>query len=469
MKVRDVISLIESDGWVQVRTKGSHRQFRHPTKPGIVTVAGKPSVDWSQGLRGDDHAVVARWMAIALMLEPRRANLESADVSPNKPVPPTRAAEAFGEREPSRCVIRAPDHHAAGPGRLRSTNAPPARDRRAPRAARAGRARCARSRCASPTAMKCTPAASAAASVALGVADVHGGGGRDAEPREALEDDVRDAASGARRRARRPPRRARRRARSGGRRPARCCRDWSPCRAATYGRSAASTSKRSGHRHHQLVERLVVDGAGDPPRLFEESPGRGPNISSSTCDAARKCARSLPRPVHRRQAEPRPDRVVVGDVGVPGIEQHAVAIEDDRSCGRRHRAHRCAITASANSSVPAVPPRSRVRTVPSVEDGVVGLLDALAERFLVQVVQHHHAAHQAGERIRDALAGDVGRRAVHGLEHRRVVADVGARHHAEPAHQPGAQVAHQVAVEVLHQEDVEAGRGPAPASCSRRR
>ncbi|HLK09942.1 MAG TPA: type II toxin-antitoxin system HicA family toxin [Candidatus Binatia bacterium] len=49
MKVRDVISLIESDGWIQVRTKGSHRQFRHPTKPGLVTVAGKPSVDLPAG------------------------------------------------------------------------------------------------------------------------------------------------------------------------------------------------------------------------------------------------------------------------------------------------------------------------------------------------------------------------------------------------------------------------------------
>jgi len=49
VKVRDVISLIESDGWVQVRIKGSHRQFRHPTKPGIVTVAGKPGVDVPPG------------------------------------------------------------------------------------------------------------------------------------------------------------------------------------------------------------------------------------------------------------------------------------------------------------------------------------------------------------------------------------------------------------------------------------
>ncbi len=40
MKVRDVIKLIEDDGWYLVRTKGSHRQFKHPHKPGAVTVSG---------------------------------------------------------------------------------------------------------------------------------------------------------------------------------------------------------------------------------------------------------------------------------------------------------------------------------------------------------------------------------------------------------------------------------------------
>jgi predicted RNA binding protein YcfA (HicA-like mRNA interferase family) len=45
VKVRDVIAEIEADGWRLVRTRGSHRQFRHPTKPGTVTVAGKMSVD----------------------------------------------------------------------------------------------------------------------------------------------------------------------------------------------------------------------------------------------------------------------------------------------------------------------------------------------------------------------------------------------------------------------------------------
>ena len=44
MKVRDVIRQIEDDGWKHVRTKGSHRQFKHSDKPGTVTVAGKPSL-----------------------------------------------------------------------------------------------------------------------------------------------------------------------------------------------------------------------------------------------------------------------------------------------------------------------------------------------------------------------------------------------------------------------------------------
>ncbi|MDZ4701939.1 MAG: type II toxin-antitoxin system HicA family toxin [Rhodothermales bacterium] len=42
-------SLLESDGWVLVRTKGSHRQFKHSTKSGTVTVAGKPGEDIPRG------------------------------------------------------------------------------------------------------------------------------------------------------------------------------------------------------------------------------------------------------------------------------------------------------------------------------------------------------------------------------------------------------------------------------------
>jgi predicted RNA binding protein YcfA (HicA-like mRNA interferase family) len=45
MKVRDAIKLVEADGWPLVRTRGSHRQYRHDAKPGTVTIAGHPSVE----------------------------------------------------------------------------------------------------------------------------------------------------------------------------------------------------------------------------------------------------------------------------------------------------------------------------------------------------------------------------------------------------------------------------------------
>lgn len=48
-KVRDIIAEVEADGWTLVRTRGSHRQFRHPTKPGTVTIPGKPGDDLSTG------------------------------------------------------------------------------------------------------------------------------------------------------------------------------------------------------------------------------------------------------------------------------------------------------------------------------------------------------------------------------------------------------------------------------------
>jgi predicted RNA binding protein YcfA (HicA-like mRNA interferase family) len=45
MKVREVIALIEADDWVLVRTRGDHRQYKHPTKPGLVTVHGHRNDD----------------------------------------------------------------------------------------------------------------------------------------------------------------------------------------------------------------------------------------------------------------------------------------------------------------------------------------------------------------------------------------------------------------------------------------
>ncbi len=49
MKIRDVIKLIEADGWYLVATKGSHRQYKHSTKPGRVTLAGHPNDDLAPG------------------------------------------------------------------------------------------------------------------------------------------------------------------------------------------------------------------------------------------------------------------------------------------------------------------------------------------------------------------------------------------------------------------------------------
>lgn len=49
MKVRDVIRLLEEDGGYLVITRGSHRQFKHPGKPGRVTIAGHPNHDLAPG------------------------------------------------------------------------------------------------------------------------------------------------------------------------------------------------------------------------------------------------------------------------------------------------------------------------------------------------------------------------------------------------------------------------------------
>lgn len=49
MKVREVVRLLEDDGWRQVRMKGSHRQFKHPVKIGLVTVPGKSGDDLAPG------------------------------------------------------------------------------------------------------------------------------------------------------------------------------------------------------------------------------------------------------------------------------------------------------------------------------------------------------------------------------------------------------------------------------------
>ncbi|MCH8882358.1 MAG: type II toxin-antitoxin system HicA family toxin [SAR324 cluster bacterium] len=50
MKVRAIIRTLEAAGWVLTSTKGSHRQYKHPARPGKVTAPGKPNDDLPPGL-----------------------------------------------------------------------------------------------------------------------------------------------------------------------------------------------------------------------------------------------------------------------------------------------------------------------------------------------------------------------------------------------------------------------------------
>jgi predicted RNA binding protein YcfA (HicA-like mRNA interferase family) len=49
MKVKEIIKLLEQDGWYLVRTRGSHRQYKHPAKKGLVTILGKPGDELAPG------------------------------------------------------------------------------------------------------------------------------------------------------------------------------------------------------------------------------------------------------------------------------------------------------------------------------------------------------------------------------------------------------------------------------------
>jgi predicted RNA binding protein YcfA (HicA-like mRNA interferase family) len=52
VKVKDVLAMLEHDGWVLARTRGSHRQYKHPRKKGLVTIPGKPGDDLAPGTLG---------------------------------------------------------------------------------------------------------------------------------------------------------------------------------------------------------------------------------------------------------------------------------------------------------------------------------------------------------------------------------------------------------------------------------
>jgi predicted RNA binding protein YcfA (HicA-like mRNA interferase family) len=49
VRIREILRRLEADGWEVVAQKGSHRQLKHPIKPGRVTIAGNPSDELAPG------------------------------------------------------------------------------------------------------------------------------------------------------------------------------------------------------------------------------------------------------------------------------------------------------------------------------------------------------------------------------------------------------------------------------------
>ena len=82
-------------------------------------------------------------------------------------------------------------------------------------------------------------------------------------------------------------------------------------------------------------------------------------------------------------------------------------------------------------------------------------MDALGDLGLADVHEHHHGAEQQARGVRQVLAGAARRRAVDGLEHRAVLADVGRAGEADRARDLRRDVGEDVAVEVRHHDDVE--------------
>ena len=83
-----------------------------------------------------------------------------------------------------------------------------------------------------------------------------------------------------------------------------------------------------------------------------------------------------------------------------------------------------AVIAAPRSLVPALPPRSGVRVPPSASTSAIARSTAAAAAVSPKCVEHHRARPDLADRVGDAAPGDVGRRAVHRLEHRR---DIRAR------------------------------------------
>lgn len=53
MKVREVVRLLEKAGWIEMRSKGSHRNFRHPDRQSVITVPGNDGKELAAGTLND--------------------------------------------------------------------------------------------------------------------------------------------------------------------------------------------------------------------------------------------------------------------------------------------------------------------------------------------------------------------------------------------------------------------------------
>lgn len=84
------------------------------------------------------------------------------------------------------------------------------------------------------------------------------------------------------------------------------------------------------------------------------------------------------------------------------------------------------------------------------------LLASLIAARLGKMIEHHHRAHDNRERVREPLSSNIGGRAVHCLEYRSVLADIGTGDYSEPPHQPRTKVADDIPIKVLHHDHIEA-------------
>jgi predicted RNase H-like HicB family nuclease/predicted RNA binding protein YcfA (HicA-like mRNA interferase family) len=79
MKVSEILELLKHDGWYVARMRGSHRQFKHPAKAGLVTVAGKPGDDFAKqySQAGWPQEMRNCFMRYAVVIEDAGANFSA--------------------------------------------------------------------------------------------------------------------------------------------------------------------------------------------------------------------------------------------------------------------------------------------------------------------------------------------------------------------------------------------------------